>query len=85
MLILIGELALEVLPFVHSADVASSALFIFTVNRVQQGDPLSLLFCLAIRPLTKQLTYELRVVYLDNGTVGGRVGEENDINAALLN
>ena len=78
MLILVGELAPEVLPSVHSASSASSTLFIFTVNRVQQGDPPSLLFCLAIRLLTKQLTSDFGGFYLDNGTVGGRVGEENN-------
>ena len=42
----------------------------------QQGDPLdSLLFYLAIHPLTEKLTSELMVFYLNDGTLGGRVGE----------
>ena len=44
MLILVGELATEVLPFVHSADSASSTLFwdetpSQSTDGVQQGDP----------------------------------------------
>ena len=45
MLILVGELAPELLPFVHSADSASSTLFwdetpLQWTDGVQQGDPL---------------------------------------------
>ena len=44
---------------------------------IQQGDPLGpLLFCLTIHPLIKCLKSEFRVVYLDDGTIGGA---ENDV------
>ena len=81
MLIRVRELAPELLPFVHSAYSAPSTLLwgetpLQSSEGVQQGDPLGpLLFCLAIHPLTEKLTSELVVFYLDDGTLGGRVGE----------
>ena len=39
---------------------------------MQQGDPLGpLLFCLTLHPLLSQLQSELKIFYLDDGTVGG--------------
>ena len=81
MLIRVRELAPELLPFMHSAYSAPSTLLwgetpLQSSEGVQQGDPLGpLLFCLAIHPLTEKLTSELVVFYLDDGTLGGRVGE----------
>ena len=81
MLIQVSELAPELLPFVHSAYSAPSTLLwgetpLQSSEGVQQGDPLGpLLFCLAIHPLIEKLTSEFVVFYLDDGSLGGRVGE----------
>ena len=81
MLILTRELAPDLLPLVHSSYSAPSSLFwgettLQSSEGVQQGDPLGpLLFCLAIQPLIVQLTSEFVVFYLDDCTLGGRVGE----------
>ena len=56
---------------------APSTLFfrdttLLSAEGVQQGDPLGpLLFCLVIHPLVLQLGSELRLFYLDDGTLGG--------------
>ena len=45
---------------------------ILSEEGVQQGDPLGpLLFCLTLHPLPFQLQSELKIFYLDDGTVGG--------------
>lgn len=81
MLSKVGELAPELLPFVHSAYSTPSTLFwgetpLQSSEGVQQGDPLGpLLFCLSIHHLTEQLTSEFVVFYLDDGTIGGRIGD----------
>ena len=41
-------------------------------NGVQQGDPLGLLlFCLVVDSLSKSLSSELKLWYLDDATIGG--------------
>ena len=81
MLIRIRELAPELLPLVHSAYSAPFSFFwgettLQSSEGVQQGDPLGpLMFCLAIQPLIERLISEFVVSYLDDGPLGGRVGE----------
>ena len=66
-------------PFVHSAYSSPSMLFwedkiIDSAEGVQQGDPLGpLLFCLTLHQLCGHLKSELRIFYLDDGTLGGKV------------
>ena len=49
---------------------------LFSAEGVQQGDPLGpLLFCLVIHPLVLQLKSELKIFYLDDGTLGGTEAE----------
>ena len=67
----------EIFPLVYSTYSTSSSLhfrgtILHSAEGVQQGDPLGpLLFCLVIHPLVLQLESELRVFYLDDGTLGG--------------
>ena len=77
----------EIFPFVHSSYLAPSNLYysdttLQSSEGVQQGDPLGpLLFCLTIHPLLLQLKSELRVFYLDDGTIGGA---EDDVLADFM-
>lgn len=67
----------QIYPFVFSCYSSPSTLFlrestIQSAEGVQQGDPLGpLLFCLTIHPLITPLISELRIFYLDDGTLGG--------------
>ena len=67
----------ELFLFVSSAYTVPSYLMcedsiILSEEGVQQGDPLGpLLFCLTLHPLLSQLQSELKIFYLDDGTVGG--------------
>ena len=67
----------ELFLFVSSAYTVPSYLvcgdsIILSEEGVQQGDPLGpLLFCLTLHPLLSQLQSELKIFYLDDGTVGG--------------
>ena len=67
----------EIFPFIFACHSAPSTLFfrettILSAEGVQQGDPLGpLLFSLVIHPLVLQLKSELRIFYLDDGTLGG--------------
>ena len=66
----------ELFLFVSSAYSVPSYLVcgdsIILSEGVQQGDPLGpLLFCLTLHPLLSQLQSELKIFYLDDGTVGG--------------
>ena len=61
----------ELFNFVNSAYNQPSMLFcgdrvMQSAEGVQQGDPLALLFCLAIQPLIQDLQSEFRVFYLDD-------------------
>ena len=61
-------------PFVYSAYRSPSSLFCGSsiIPSQEQGDPLGpLLFCLTIHPMLQQLRSELKVFYLDDGTLGG--------------
>ena len=77
MLLAVKDLAPSLLPFVHSVYCSTSSLFwgtevIQSSEGVQQGDPLGpLLFCLSIHNMCSQLKSELRIFYLDDGTLGG--------------
>ena len=77
MLKAVRDLAPELTPFVHSAYSEPSILFwgeqtLMSREGVQQGDPLGpLLFCLTIHELISQLESDLRMFYLDDGTLGG--------------
>ena len=77
MLLAVKDLAPSLLPFVHSVYCSPSSLFwgtevIQSSEGVQQGDPLGpLLFCLTIHNMCSQLKSELRMFYLDDGTLGG--------------
>ena len=79
MLSAVSVSAPELLKFVYSAYSVPSQLYcgdhvIQSAEGVQQGDPLGpLLFCLTIQPLVLKLTSELKVFYLDDGTLGGPV------------
>ena len=78
MLKAVGDLVPTLLPFVHSVYSTPSSLFwedriLESSEGVQQGAPLGpLLFCLTIHHLTTQLISGFRVIYLDDGTLGGR-------------
>ena len=62
----------EIFPFVHQCYRRSSLLSLDSAEGAQQGDPLGpLLFCLAIMPLTKQLSSNLNLWYLDDGFLAG--------------
>ena len=69
----------ELFHFVYSAYSTPSSLFcgeyiIQSEEGVQQGDPLGpLLFCLTIHPIISRLQSEIKVFYLDDGTLGGPV------------
>ena len=79
MLHAVREQAPGIYDFVHSAYSQSSLLFfgdniIESAEGVQQGDPLGpLLFSLTIHPILKMLKSELRIFYLDDGTMGGNL------------
>ena len=76
MLKAVQELAPSLFHFVYSAYSSPSTLFwadktLQSAEGVQQGDPLGpLLFCLTIHELVSQLKSELRMFYLDDGTLG---------------
>ncbi len=67
----------QIFPFVLNCYKMSSNLLYNSINilsswRIQQGDPLgTLLFCLAVHPIVKQLQSDINVWYLDDGTIGG--------------
>ena len=67
----------KVFPFVNQCYRQQSLLSfgdfrIDSAEGVQQGDPLGpLLFCLAIAPITKQLSSCLNLWYLDDGFLAG--------------
>ena len=71
----------ELYPFVYCCYSTSSHLFfdkhiLSSQEGVQQGDPLGpLLFCLAIHPLVKKLSSELKIFYLDDGLIGGSTSD----------
>ena len=73
----VKEFAPEIFPFVHSCYSDMSYLRfgstdLHSLEGIQQGDPLGpLLFCLTIHSLTVQLKSELKIFYLDDGTIGG--------------
>eukprot|EP00731_Ephydatia_muelleri_P031989 Em0023g496a len=77
MLKAVQQLAPSIFPFVHSAYSSPSSLYwcdkiIQSTEGVQQGDPLGpLLFCLSLHSVCCLLRSELRVFYLDDGTLGG--------------
>ena len=81
MLIAVSEMVPELLPLVHSVYSMPSLLFIGneviqSAEGVQQGDPLGpLLFCLTIHSIVSQLRSELRIFYMDDGTLGGTVDD----------
>ena len=76
----------ELFPYVHSAYSTESVLLwgkveITSAEGIQQGDPIGpLLFCLSIHDLDSSLKSEYKVFYLDDGTIGGTLG---DISADL--
>ena len=81
MLNVVRESAQELYHFIHSAYEKPSNLFcggqvIHSSEGIQQGDPLGcFLFCLTIHPLVKSLQSELRIFYVDDGTLGGHKDE----------
>ena len=81
MLEAVCEFAPELFPFVYSTHEKYSSLFcgdtvLLSQEGVQQGDPLGpLLFCLTIHPMVLQLKSEFKVIYLDDGTLGGSLPE----------
>ena len=72
-----GSFIPELLPYEHSAYSTESALLwgkveITSAEGIQEGDPIGpLLFCLSIYDLVSSLKSEYRVLYLDDGTIGG--------------
>ena len=68
-------------PFVFSAYENPLFLFfgeetILSQEAVQQGDPLGpLLFCLTIHSLILEMKSELKIFYLDDGSLGGSLSE----------
>ena len=76
MLMTVRESIPELFRFVHSAYAQTSPLFctdqvVESSEGVQQGDPLDpMLFCLTIHPTVEKLRSELKVFYLDDGTLG---------------
>ena len=76
----------ELLPYVHSAYSSPSILLwngaqVLSSEGIQQGDPLGpMLFCLGIHNLICSLSFEFKVFYLDDGTIGGSL---EDIEADL--
>ena len=86
MLSSVGELAPDILPFVHSAYSSPSSLYygndiLQSSEGVQQGDPLGpLLFCLSLYHLHSQMRSEFCILYLDDVTFGGNVEDlEHDL------
>ena len=81
MLNAVRESAQELYHFIHSAYEKPSNLFcggqvIHSSEGIQQGDPLGcFLFCLTIHPLVKSLQSELRIFYVDDGTLRGHKDE----------
>ncbi|MDA8003073.1 MAG: reverse transcriptase domain-containing protein, partial [Alphaproteobacteria bacterium] len=79
MLMTVRESIPELFRFVHSAYAQTSSLFctdqvVEFSKGVQQGDPLGpMLFCLTIHPMVEKLRSELKVFYLDDGTLGGNL------------
>jgi hypothetical protein len=71
----------DMYPFIQSCYSFSSHLFyddsiLLSQEGVQQGDPLSpLLFYLVLHLLIQKLQSELRILYLDDGLVGGSCAE----------
>ena len=79
MLMTVRESIPELFQFVHSVYAQTSSLFctdqvVKSSEGVQQGDPLGpMLFCLTIHPMVEKLRSELKVFYLDDGTLGGNL------------
>ena len=89
MLSSVGELAPNILPFVHAAYFSPSSLncgndILQSSEGVQQGDLLGpLLFCLSLYHLHSQMRSEFCILYLDDVTLGGNVvcARSEDISA----
>ena len=71
----------ELYPFVHmcynSASLLSFGEFLLQSEEgAQQGDPLGrLLFCVSIMDLVRNMTSELNIWYMDDGTIGGQLND----------
>ena len=69
----------ELYPFIHMCYASTSLLsfgdhLLMSDEGFQQGDPLGpLLFCASSLKLSRSMTSELNLWYLDDGTLGGRV------------
>ena len=86
MLSAVLDLAPEIYQFVYSAYSAPSSLYwgdkiLLSQEGIQQGDPLGpLLFCLAIFRIQSRLVSQLRLLYLDDITLGGSLVQiEHDL------
>ena len=70
----------EAYAYIHASYGSSSHLFyqdniISSEVGVQQGDPLGpLLFCLCLQPILQRCSSDIRIGYLDDVTLGGKVG-----------
>ena len=86
MLSAVLDLAPELYQFVYSAYSAPSSLYwgdkiLLSQERIQQGNPLGpLLFCLVIFRIQSRLVSQLRLLYLDDITLGGSLAQiEHDL------
>ena len=81
----------DLAPFIYNAYAVDSALFwqdkvLTSAEGVQQGDPLGpFLFCLGMRDIIKELTSQINVWYLDDGTLIGDVNSVANDFANLKN
>ena len=71
----VDDMVSELLPLVHSAYSKPPSLFfgdkiVQSCEGVQQGDPL-----FGYPRMTQSLTSEIKVFYLDNGTLGGQLND----------
>ena len=71
----------ELYPFVHMCYNNASLLrfgkfLLQSEEGAQQGDPLGpLLFCVSIMDLVRNMTSELNIWYMDDGTIGGQLND----------
>ena len=71
----------ELHPFVHLCYSKSSHLrfcdFLLSSDKgAQQGDPLGpMLYCMSTLQLTRVISSELNIWYLDDGTIGGQIDD----------